>query len=67
MNNKEKILYKFIVWDGRFKHDPDSSVAMCCCDSLKEAVKDRNDYGDDCVIEECRIDGNTLIPTGRIW
>jgi hypothetical protein len=60
---------KYLVYDARYHIDQDSATVMCICDSLAEAKRDRKDYGEDCVIEECKIqpDGKTLVPTGKTW
>jgi len=59
---KEKI---WLLYDGRYRTDPDSAICYEVCESLKEAQENANDYGNDTVIVEA-ITKNTEISEGKI-
>ena len=57
---KEKRLY--IIYDGRaISGDTDDAAVMVACESLKEALSYKGDFGGDCVLYSYREDGNNLV------
>lgn len=59
-SNREQIDYA--LYDGRYLTDPDRTICYTFCDTLKEARRERRDYGDDTVIVKCtkRVSGDGL-------
>lgn len=52
---------QWVIYDVRYRIDPDSAAVMECCGTLKEAHKNAPDYGDDTVIVEYDTDGKHLM------
>ena len=50
----------FMLFDGRYRTDKDSAICYDTCDTLKDAIKEAPDYGDDTVIVECEIIDNVI-------
>ncbi len=38
------------IFDARYKTDPDRATCFECCDTLKEARENKDDYGDGNII-----------------
>lgn len=53
-----KIVYG--LWDARYLTDEDRATCFEVCDTLKEALENKDDYGDDTVIVK-----ETLKPVGK--
>ena len=52
-------MIKYALYDGRYLCDPNSANCYEVCETLKEARRNRNDYGTDTVIVR-----ETLVKTG---
>lgn len=46
----------WLLFDGRYITDEDRAICYESCETLKEARKNRTDYGDDTVIVEAEVD-----------
>lgn len=51
----------WLLFDGRYRTDPDRAMVMTTADSLEEAQEDISMFGDDTVIVEYDVDGDELI------
>ena len=57
----EKTKKIWLLYDGRYRTDEDEAVCYEMCETLKEAKKSANDYGDDTVIVEAETVGTEII------
>lgn len=55
----------WMLFDGRYRTDEDRAVCYEVCETIKEAKKNANDYGDDTVIVEA-IEENHVISESKI-
>lgn len=50
----------YVIYDARYKTNPDRATVMETCDTLGEARRNAPDYGDDCVIVRYHLEGSAL-------
>lgn len=51
----------WMIYDGRYIFDEERSTCFEVCHSLKEAKRNRLDYGNDCVIVEAKTEGKNIV------
>jgi len=56
-----KLEINYCLYDGRFITNPERAICYECCESLKEARKNKDDYGDDTVIVKTTIKGVEIV------
>lgn len=52
--NKDKLLVTYQIYDSRYYENPDRAVCFEVCDTLREAQRSRNDYGNNNIIVESK-------------
>lgn len=56
-----KLKTKYALYDGRFLENPYVSCCYETCETLKEARKNRKEYGDDTIIVKFQLKGYMMI------
>ncbi len=57
----KKVKSMWLLYDGRYLTDKDRATCYEVCKSLREAVKNKYNYGNDTVIVKVDVDGKQLI------
>ena len=52
---------KYLIYDSRYRTNPDKAICFDVCDTLKEAEKNIAEYGDNNVVVEYEVNGKEII------
>jgi len=51
MNRKAIPEPKYLIFDGRYRYDPDRATLLLACETLEEAKRHHKDWGDAVIVD----------------
>ena len=67
LKTNDKLGKMWLLYDGRYIHNQDRSILFEMCETLKEAKRNRKEYGDDTVIVECETFSSEIMESRVIF